>query len=250
MGQTISFRKRPDRAYGPILSVCLVLFIAGAFVVTHAQEQSEDSRLPSDPFGGKIASFELKEETIFDGLSKLSQSQDVAFSIENAILPRQAGRGLSNPKFTSHVEGKTLSEILDWLCELDSRFAWERDGNTANVFPRDKLGDGQYFMNRAVPELQIHEVREGDKIFFEALHKLSPPGPNVGVLQIAVSLKFDKPWTVSFTNLTVRRILNRIAQHIGPTYGWQLGGDIETPLVMFHQRLGRPSNLVRPQKPR
>lgn len=71
------------------------------------------------------------------------------------------------------------------------------------------------------------------------------PNENLYFLGIGGTQGFAKPWTASFRNITVRQALNRIAEQLGATYGWQIGGTANQRMIMFHYKLGvRPNSKV------
>lgn len=192
----------------------------------------------SDPFNVKFASFELRNETIFDGVTRLSQLTDVAFSIEGTTDIAGEAR---QRRHSARAGGKTLPELLDWLCELDGGYTWSRDANIANLFPRAVLNDRAYIMNLSLPVLTFEEAPDASSAVLELARQLPEPRQQLAVLKTGGSLAFSKPWTQTFTNITVRQALNSIARQLGQTHGWQLGGKPNFRMVMFHARLGPPN---------
>jgi hypothetical protein len=187
-----------------------------------------------DPFEQEVESFELRDQTIGEALGQLNQSFDISISIEG-VLPEEGT--VTNPKLTASMRSVTLAEVLDQLCVLDTRYRWARDGNGANFFPKTSLSDPNYFFSRTLTDLNFHDVRRvGDAVI--AIDRQSgDPSGGVIYMGIGQTQGFAEAWTASFRNLTVRQALNRIAQQLGPTYGWQIGGTTKAKLIVFHYKL-------------
>ncbi len=79
-------------------------------------------------------------------------------------------------------------------------------------------------MNQEVALLSFDGVRDARIAFTEARRQFKLDDEGVGLLRLGGSLGFGKPWTASFSRITFRKALNRIAEQLGPTYGWQFGG--------------------------
>jgi hypothetical protein len=198
-----------------------------------AQDSSKGAE--KDPFDQKVTVVELRDETIFDAIGRLNQSYDVAISIEG-ILPDQGV--VTNPKFRGEIENRTLGEALTWLCTLDGRYTWTRDGTMANLFPTKFRDDPHYFFNRSLPILKFQDARQSGEAAIDVVHQLGDPAEHLIFLGIGGTQAFPKPWTATFNDITVRQALNRIAQQLGPTCGWQIGGTTNARLIMFHYKLG------------
>lgn len=221
----------------PILQKLLVLPLA--FYMS-SQQAALPPRL--DPLDKKIDRFEVKNETLGDALGRLNQVFDISISIE-AVLPEEGT--IANPRLNGSVEATTVEGVLTWLCALDARYAWTRDDNSINFMPRSKASDPTYFFNRVLREPHFERVRRVDDAGIAVVHGLNDPKENLIFLGIGGTQTFAEPWTVSFNNITVRQALNRIARHLGPTYGWQIGGTAQARLIVFHYKLGggaTPSN--------
>jgi hypothetical protein len=226
-----------------ILSVLLFLHPVRSTPGPRAQESTTPAK--KDPFNQVVELVELKDETIFDEIARLNQAFDISISIEG-ILP--ANGTLPNPKFTARIEKQTISDLLTWLCALDTRYTWARDGNMANLFPRAFLNDKNYFFNRVLREVHFQEIRESGVAAMEVVHQLGDPNENLYFMGIGGTQGFAKPWTETFHDITVRQALNRIAQQLGPTYGWQIGGITNQRMIMFHYKLGaRPKSKIIPE---
>lgn len=223
----------------------LILLHPGGSIAGLRGQASATKATKEDPFNQVVQVAELKDETIFDEIARLNQAFDVSISIEG-ILP--ATGTVANPKFTARIENQTVLDVLTWLCALDTRYTWARDGNMANLFPRAFLNDKNYFFNRLLAEVHFKEIRDSGVAAMEVAHQLGDPNENLYFLGIGGTQGFAKPWTAAFHNITVRQALNHIAQQLGPTYGWQIGGTANQRMIMFHYKLGaRPNSKVIPE---
>ena len=203
------------------LVVCLPSVVLTQAATEHRQTKT------SDPFVQKVEELSLEDETVFEGIAKLSQTTTISISLE-AVFPEASDPAtVQAPKFRTKVSDKTISEVLDWLCALDQRYVWERDRNTANFFPRNTLNKSSYIMNQEVALLSFEGVRDARIAYTEARRQFKLDDEGVGLLRLGGSLGFGKPWTARFSRITFRKALNRIAEQLGPTYGWQFGGGKE-----------------------
>ena len=80
-------------------------------------------------------------------------------------------------------------------------------------------------------------VLDPAKGLFQAVASLPPPHEQVAFMQAGGAAEFAKPWNSSFSNLTVRQILDEIAEHIGKGRGWTLSGANDFRVVQFHLAL-------------
>ncbi len=216
----------------PLLTACVI-------VLTTAFAAQEPDSAEKDVFNQKVTSAELNDESIFDAVARLNQGSNIAISIEG-ILPAQGT--VQNPKFRAKLEGATVSEVLSWLCRLDLRYSWSRDGDMANIFPSAMRDNPNYFFNRKLPELHFLDIRQSDDAAITIVHQLGDPSEHLYFLGVGGTQQFSKPWTATFHDITVRQALNRIARQLGPTYGWQIGGHTSARLIMFHYKLGAPKD--------
>jgi hypothetical protein len=208
----------------------------------------EPSLTPSiDPFAQQVEIMTLQDETIFDALAKLDQSYGLSISIEG-ILP--ASGVVANPKFTARTTNRPIADTISWLCSLDPRYTWLRDGNTANIFPSQFKNDKSYLFNRTLPVLEFKDIRQSSDAALVAVHQLGDPSEHLFIMGIGGTQDFAAPWTATFHDITVRQALNQIALKLGPTYGWQIGGHSGTRLILFHYKLGaQPGyNAIPPQQ--
>jgi hypothetical protein len=205
-----------------------------ALMTLHFPLQETTPAPPADPLEQRVAVLELKDDTLGNALGRVNQTFDISISIEG-VLPEEGI--IANPKFSVNIENRTIAEVLDQLCRLDTRYVWTRDGNNVNLFPKASLNDRNYFFDRVLPELDFRDLRELSDAIVAIDHQADDPRGGVILMGIGQTHGFADPWTQSFNNLTVRQALNRIARRLGPTYGWQIGGTNKARLIVFHYKL-------------
>ena len=194
-----------------------------------------------------IQELTLKDQYFMDGIVKLANlASGFGFSLEYILPPPQAPLP-TDPKFTDKISGVTLAEALDWLCRLDPRYTWSRDGTTINVFPRASLEKKNYYFTRKLSSLVFHEERNA----YDALPKVLKPisSPKEAVITSHGVRDYQTPLNATFTNITVREALNRLIQHLSPTEGWMVTGNEEVMLLFVYDTITlRPaaSNAERP----
>jgi hypothetical protein len=216
-------------------ALLLLLTSISSFSPGGLAKQDATSTPSRDPFEQKVEVMTLQDETIFDALAKLDQSYGLSISVEGILPPSGV---VTNPKFTAETKNRTVTDILSWLCSLDPRYTWLRDGNAANLYPRKFQNDKNYFFNRILPVLEFKDIRESSDAAISVVHQLGDAEEHLFFMGIGGTQTFAAPWTATFHDITVRQALNLIAQRLGPTYGWQIGGHIGTRLILFHYKLG------------
>lgn len=94
--------------------------------------------LAKPPLEARIASFDVLDAILRDGLSELSLKNIDGFHLGFEEIIREKiqddPRALS-PHFSLHLRDKTLRQLLDALCMSDGRYTWSEDGASINVYP-------------------------------------------------------------------------------------------------------------------
>jgi hypothetical protein len=62
-----------------------------------------------------------------------------------------------------------VREIVETLCQFDSRYIWSTDGPSINVFPRETIGNSSYLLNRDLEEIRLDKSADP----YEALTPLA-----------------------------------------------------------------------------
>jgi hypothetical protein len=212
------------------------VFVAATLValLLAAQRVCAQATEASDPFDRITSTFQLDQQTMFEAIARLNESTGIVVSVERVLGTE--GEGPVDPKFTATIGGGKPASILDEICDLDGQYSWARDGNVVNIFPRRSVKDRAYLFNRKIPVLKLKDAADAPSAAIDAVHALSGPPAQLIVL-ILGNLDFEKPWTTTIGDLSLRQAINRIAEHLCVTCGWQLSGTDTTPTIVFYRRL-------------
>ena len=197
--------------YQPIISVWLFFLVAAARVLGQASA-------PADPFQQEVAVLSLDGLTLADALARLSQTTAVAYSVEFPLGKAIDEASPPLKTIVASVGPGQVPAVLNRLCELDTTFTWRRIGTTANLFPRALENDPSYLLNRRVATLNFSDVHDAQSAVFESVRQLSGPREQIAMLESGTSVTFAKPWTATFTDISIREAFDEIARQLGPTY--------------------------------
>lgn len=217
------------RQPGPNLKyVALLFLLALMFVMLQAVagEQTEAQTAPENKFlDTKVPEFEMRG-TLVDGLWRLAKAPaPFAFGFEEVLKKSLADPEIQNPRFSLQLTNKTVREVLDALCQKDPRFTWSMDGATVNVFPRAIIDDSSYLLNRKIDRFELKNATDVENGLLAIVRQLPPPVEQVAHAQVGGADPYPpEPWTVTYHNLTVRQVVNRLALHGGPCGTWIFGG--------------------------
>lgn len=170
--------------------------------------------------------FQLTDQTLLDGVTALTtEPAPLAFGFERVLKQRFSDPPVISPRFSLRLENRSIGEILDALCTMDSRYTWTQDGPTINVYPRATAGDGSYVMNRKLDKLELKDVTDIEQALLAIYQQLPPPREQVAIGQAGGDISYPaQPWSAVFKEVTVRQAMNRIAGHLGPRGSWMLSG--------------------------
>lgn len=223
----------------PIMSIqqrfCALLLLWLLSPVGLRGQGSKPNAAPADLLQQPIQELSLKNQYFMDGIVKLDTlASGLGFSLEYILPPPQAPLP-TDPKFTDKITGVTLAEALDWLCRLDPRYTWSRDGTTINIFPRASLEGENYYFTRKLSHLVFRDERNA----YDAIEKVLTPisSPKEAVIKYTGVRDYQTPLSATFTNITVREALNRLIQHLSPTEGWMVTGNQEVMLFIIYDTI-------------
>jgi hypothetical protein len=207
----------------------ILFFLALMFTVAEGAvgQQSAAQGAPEVRFlDTKVPEFEIRDQTLVDGLWKLAGAPaPFAFGFEEVLKKSLSDPDIQDPKFSLQLKNKTVREVLDALCQKDSRFTWSMDGATVNVFPQAIIDDSSYLLNRKLERFELKNATDVENGLLAIVRQLPPPVEQVAHAQIGGADPYPpEPWTVTFENLTVRQVVNRLALHGGPCGTWIFGG--------------------------
>ncbi len=201
-----------------IIAIVLTVFfapVAGARI----DQAPELSTLHQSSLEQKVKDFELVDESLIDGIAKLSQLPiELHFGVEEILGSTFTDRVAREVRFSIKLQDQTVSEILDALCRADSRYVWSTDGNTVNVYPRTTVNDDSLLPNMLVKRIEVTKIGQPEDALTFLVRQL--PKQDIGDSSLGGDSRYAEPWTASFENITVRQFINRIAEHMGPRTSW------------------------------
>lgn len=214
-----------------LLSATFVCLVGLLIPFRHLRGQAANK---TDPFDYRVQTFTLNHQTLFDAIGRLHEATGVVISVERVLSTTSASE--ADEEFTSTIPGGKPDVVLNEICALSGRYTWSREGKMVNIYPRDVARDQSYLFNRRIPAFSLQEVSDAPTAAIRAVREL-PGNPAQLIILEAGNYDFRQPWTVEFKNLTLRQAINRIAEHLCSTCGWQLTGTRATPTVVFYRNL-------------
>jgi hypothetical protein len=204
------------RAIWPIL----LLLILNPCGYGQTAQTKNDNELSTSALNYQVAHFDLTDATLIDALSKLSLEPISGLHLGIEVILRE---NVSAPQdrsiqFSLSLDDATVRDILDTLCKLDSRYTWSTDGPSINVYPRETIGNSSYLLNREIEEITLKNVTEPDETLPLLLKML--PGEQLGEAGEGIGGPYAEPWSAVLRQLTVRQLMNRTSERIGPRGGW------------------------------
>jgi len=174
----------------------------------------------------KVAEFELQNLTLVDGLWKLARGPaPFGFGFEKVLKERLSDPDIPDPLLRLQLKDKSVREIIDALCQADARYTWSIDGTTVDFFPRAVISDPSYLLNRRLAKFELKDATDVQDGLLAIVRQLPPPVEQIAQAQVGGGDPYPpEPWTVTFENLTVRQLVNRLAAHGGQCAVWIFGG--------------------------
>lgn len=214
------------------MKITFVLLFSVLSAFAYGQNPHGQSDTQSDPLSERVARFALTDATLIDGLSKLSEQQvpSLHLGIEE-ILSESFSNPASIVRFSLNLENATVRELLDELCQHDNRYAWSTDGPSINVYPRANVENPSFFLNRELDQITLKDIPNPEKALTPLVKRL--PNEQLGYAGVGGDSSYTEPWTVTFTRLTVRQLMNRVSEHMGQHSTWILSGTRDERMFFF-----------------
>jgi len=163
----------------------------------------------------RVSRLTLKNQTLSSGLSRLASDWKIRISMEG--LP--SGKNSPSPRsISASFEGGTLLDAINWLVAQDPAYAWSADGDIVNVVPLRP--PTPYLLGRVVPRAEIKSARNVAEVLSQ-IH--ATEGRETIAILSGNGMTFAEPLSRTYLNCTVRELLNRTVQALGPTHGWSSG---------------------------
>jgi hypothetical protein len=218
----------PQRSWKYIVVVFIVLFMPHR--PSRGERQSTRQDETADKFlNAKVAEFHMHGQTLVDGLWELDRGAVAfAFGFEGVLKRKLTDPDVQDVRFDLDVKNKTVREIFDALCQADPRFTWSVDEATVNIYPRAIVNNHSYLLNRKLESFELKNATDVDDGLLAIAHQLPPPVEQVAHAQVGGDDPYPPvPWTVTYHNLTVRQVVNRLTLHGGPCGIWIFGGSAD-----------------------
>lgn len=207
------------------LALVFVLAVLTVLCVTRAQQRGTQPDRP-EGLDTKVAEFEMNNETLIDGLWKLARGPaPFGFGFEKVLKRKLSDPEVPDPPLRLHLKQKSIPEIFDALCEADSRYTWSMDGARVNFFPRNVMKDPAYLLNRKLRRFELRNATDVQNGLLAIVRQLPPPVEQIANAQMGGDDPYPpEPWNVTFENVTVRQVVNQLAEHGGNCAVWIFGG--------------------------
>lgn len=203
------------------------------FAQTAGVGQTNVATTSIDQLDQIVRKYEMPKGGVIDGLAVLSQDRSLRLHLGAEELPRERFQSPRDHsiEFPVRLDNKTVRDIINALCESDPRYTWSVDGETINVYPRARANDKTDLLNLYINRIELGAIPNPN----EALTPLSKlfPGAPIGYMQLGGENSYGAPWTVTFENLTIRQLMGRITEHIGPHAVWTWQGGKEGGFFTF-----------------
>jgi hypothetical protein len=186
----------------------------------------------------KVAQYDVTDLAIIDALSKLSDEPiaGLHLGIEEIIQDKFSEPMDRSVRFSLHLHDASVRAIIDALCDSDRRYMWSVDGSTVNFYPRKTVGDSSYLLNREVDSIALKDLNRPSDVLTSLMKLL--PDEQLGVAEIGIGMDpvYPQPWSVLFTHITVRQLMNRVSEHAGPRGGWIWNGSKGQRFFAYFER--------------
>ena len=197
--------------------------------------QQDDAK---DPLYRRMDGFQLQNETVRDALAKFNMASELSMSVETILKENLSERNVEFPRFDLKIEGGRARDVLDRICALDSRFKWSRYKNTINVYPKSALAaGGRYFLNRKQRLVQFKNLSDPAQAVIRTVALLPGPLEQIAFSQVGGAGEFSVTWNPTFKNVTVRQVLDEIAEHLCSGCGWTFSGAKNFRVIRVHSKL-------------
>jgi hypothetical protein len=198
--------------------------------------QSTSAASPQAKFlDATVPEFQIDSQTVLDAVWQLARGPaPFSFGFEKVLKKSLADADMPEKRLVLHLKDKTVRQILEALCLADPRFTWSIDRSTINVFPKAIIGDSLYLLNRKLQKFELKNATDVQSGLLAIVRQLPPPDEQIAEAQVGGGDPYPAaPWTVTYHNLMVRQVLNRIALHGGPCGIWIFSGSTDFRALGF-----------------
>lgn len=210
-------------------------FLVFLVFVGNAQQKKTAGTAIPEPLDYKLDKFEITDTNFVDAISELSRFriEGLHLGLEEVLRERASDSPVPAPRFSLSVHDKTVREILDSLCNSDGRYAWGMDGKTINIYPKATAEDDAYLLNRRLARIAVTSIPDPYEGLTFLDRQLPPPREQLAYAGVGGDPSYAEPWTADFEDITVRRYINRLTEHMGSHTTWLFYGSKQERLFMF-----------------
>jgi hypothetical protein len=221
-----------------VITAVSFLVLCQVFAATIEENRTENGNaISAAALKHEVAHFDLRDATLIEGLSQLSSEpiSDLHLGVEELLRQNFSEPPDRSIRFSLSLEHKTVRDIIEALCQRDSRYTWSSDGSSINIYPQQVDGNPPYLLNRGLQQISLTNISDP----YEALTPLEHlvPGEQLGYAGIGGDCRYSAPWSAVFGPLTVRQLMNRLAENLGGRGGWIWSGSKDQRFFFFF-RLG------------
>jgi hypothetical protein len=142
--------------------LAFIALLLPAFAFGQTLQNPPRTEIPAkSPLEVRISHFDVTDAVFRDGISGLSLNSvnGLHVGFEEIIRDKiqEDPRALS-AHFSLHLEDRSVRQILDALCELDTRYTWSEDKASVNVYPRTTSQDPSYLPNFAIDHIEVNGI--------------------------------------------------------------------------------------------
>lgn len=208
-----------------IFAAASLSILASAASLAQMPDGGQGAVIPAMlPQEQRVQRFAVDGTNFAHAVAELSRSsvRGLHLGVEEIIGERYSDPDAEGVRFSLRLENRTVRETLDALCALDSRYTWSADGSSINVYPRATVGDATYLPNLRIERISLKDAADPFAVLGPLLRQ--HPEQQIGYAQVGGDPSYAEPWTVTFEHLTVRRLINKVAEHMGPQTSWSWRG--------------------------
>lgn len=180
-----------------------------------------------------VRQFKVTDTTMLEAVASLSSELSAELHMGFEEILRAPDSTNKNVRFSIDLQNASVEDILNTLCQFDARYTWSVDGASINIYPRVTADEATYLLNLVIDKIQLTNIPDPDKVF-PPLHERLPK-EQLAYAQLGGDISYETPWTTRFEHVTVRQLMNRVAEHLGPRSSWILRG-ATTERVFTFQR--------------
>lgn len=191
-----------------LLGSILFYLLTGCIFILYTPTTAVDAedKMNKDILNYKLNEFSLNNESLQEGLKRITQKHGVVFTIEILSPLKKLSFSLKNP---------SLREVLDYLIKLDDRYTYVTYKNSIiNFIPVNFINNDAYFINTIIPNIKVEEKTRDEILdYLFSFNEIK----NAKIMLFSTSFglldKKGNKMRHSFTleNIITRDILNEIA---------------------------------------